>query len=747
MIFGVVATLCASVPAGEAAVPLIADRDRMLRCCRCRAYINAFSAFSDGGRKWICNLCGVSNDVPSAVLAGLDGSGKPHNVTTRPELRLGTVDYVDFPEEDAASSSARETTASSVSEKYDMPHVVFVVENTSHASLLGLRQPFLAALKQLNGLRCRVAFVGFSGRQIQFVCTPSSSSASSQPQIHVVTDLDDPFLPMPAESSFFDNPSDLLSSLEGIVDFSSTSSSSPEGACTGSALRCAELLLEATKSFHRGCGRVILLMSSAPHFGLGALLDDKTPKANFSWWSSFADRSCRSGISVDVHLCSIQSIRLPYLMCISSSTGGSIFDYYPYERRRSEQRLISSIVMGLSTPFCHDVLWKVRTSQGIVPLEYWLPYPAAPIKTDPDPLGGIPSTYTVGVLLGFDGSSIPPAAEPCIQVAVAFTPSAPIPDAPPTCRRRPRIIRVHTISMGVSSSAPTLFRSADEEAMSYMAIRRSLFAAKSGDKISPYSLSPAITSVDGLESVGITGPQSAMNDFLVRMLLSYRLKCASDPEPGQLILPESMKVLPLHLLAVAKSAVFFSGRANPGSTVDDSAHIFAYSLTSSALDRFVNMIYPRLIELSPAIDAEGKTSLNHRMLPLSSASISFLSSTAAYLLYEGRTVWILIPRTSSFAYSDEFHDAVRDAAVRILALYLPNSAAVLTAEGKCEPPVLSVVREGEVMATAFLNRLVEDRIGGTMSYAEFLVFLHRQVMERSQVSQGSVAPDMSMLHM
>lgn len=35
----------------------------LVRCARCKAYMNAFMAFVDGGRKFRCNLCGHVNQT------------------------------------------------------------------------------------------------------------------------------------------------------------------------------------------------------------------------------------------------------------------------------------------------------------------------------------------------------------------------------------------------------------------------------------------------------------------------------------------------------------------------------------------------------------------------------------------------------------------------------------------------------------------------------------------------------------
>jgi protein transport protein SEC24 len=37
----------------------------VIRCKRCRTYINPFVVWLDNGRRWKCNMCAMPNDVPS----------------------------------------------------------------------------------------------------------------------------------------------------------------------------------------------------------------------------------------------------------------------------------------------------------------------------------------------------------------------------------------------------------------------------------------------------------------------------------------------------------------------------------------------------------------------------------------------------------------------------------------------------------------------------------------------------------
>ena len=64
------------------------------RCRRCRTYINPFMMFRSGGNKFVCNMCTFPNDVPPEYFAPTDPSGVRVDREQRPELRLGTVEFM-----------------------------------------------------------------------------------------------------------------------------------------------------------------------------------------------------------------------------------------------------------------------------------------------------------------------------------------------------------------------------------------------------------------------------------------------------------------------------------------------------------------------------------------------------------------------------------------------------------------------------------------------------------------------------
>ena len=63
----------APVGSGEQPVPVLDFGDRgPPRCRRCRAYINPFMTFPNGGNKFICNMCTFPNDVPTEYFSPTD---------------------------------------------------------------------------------------------------------------------------------------------------------------------------------------------------------------------------------------------------------------------------------------------------------------------------------------------------------------------------------------------------------------------------------------------------------------------------------------------------------------------------------------------------------------------------------------------------------------------------------------------------------------------------------------------------
>lgn len=92
---GMVLQPLAAQQEGEQPVPVLDFGDvGPPRCTRCRAYINPFMQFKAGGNKFVCNMCTYPNDVPGEYFSPTDHTGVRVDRLQRPELTLGTVDFM-----------------------------------------------------------------------------------------------------------------------------------------------------------------------------------------------------------------------------------------------------------------------------------------------------------------------------------------------------------------------------------------------------------------------------------------------------------------------------------------------------------------------------------------------------------------------------------------------------------------------------------------------------------------------------
>lgn len=66
----------------------------IMRCKKCRTYINPFVGWLGNGRQWRCNVCGMVNEIPTSYMCHLDQNGVRTDKAQRPELSQASVELV-----------------------------------------------------------------------------------------------------------------------------------------------------------------------------------------------------------------------------------------------------------------------------------------------------------------------------------------------------------------------------------------------------------------------------------------------------------------------------------------------------------------------------------------------------------------------------------------------------------------------------------------------------------------------------
>jgi protein transport protein SEC24 len=272
----------------------------------------------------------------------------------------------------------------------------------------------------------------------------------------------------------------------------------------------------------------------------------------------------------------------------------------------------------------------------------------------------------------------------------------------------------------------------------------------------------------------------------IEMLHAYRRHCASNSSPGQLILPESLKLLPLYLAVAGKLAAFTvnkppsnkSGYGPGGAMAEvsvraDSRVVELATLSSIPASRLVPFMYPRMYRIdllapqhgvSLPLLADGAAedpaapppapqpahTLTHEQLlrvalpPSVYPSIEQVAQHATYLLEHRTGLYLIIGSDSD---EDTFRDLFGSGVPGPAALPPGTPLPLLDSEASMRlwsmmaairsrrPPFLPVVVVApsdtplrELVATY----MAEDRVGSARSYVDLLCHVHTAIQTKLQ---------------
>jgi protein transport protein SEC24 len=197
---GLILQPLAPLQEGEQSIPVLDfGESGPPRCRRCRAYVNPFMPFRSGGNKFVCNMCTFPNDVPPEYFSPTDPSGVRVDRQQRPELMLGTVDFM-VPKE----YWSKEPTGI---------RWLFVIDVSAEAANRGFLDGFCEGImhalyggEEADAERKRnipegakVGIVTYD-KEIHFY---NLTASLEQAQMMVMPDIEDPFVPL-SEGLFVD---------------------------------------------------------------------------------------------------------------------------------------------------------------------------------------------------------------------------------------------------------------------------------------------------------------------------------------------------------------------------------------------------------------------------------------------------------------------------------------------------------------------------------------------------------------
>ncbi|KAK9125151.1 hypothetical protein Scep_013997 [Stephania cephalantha] len=319
---GVVVHPLAESPNGEEVPVVNFGAGGIVRCRRCRTYVNPYVTFSESGRKWRCNICSLLNDVSGEYYANLDANNIRIDINQRPELTKGSVEYV-APAEYMV--------------RPPMPPLYFFLIDVS---VTAVRSGML-------------------------------ESSLTQPQMMVVSDLDDIFVPLPDD--LLVNLSESRSVVDVFLDSlpSMFQDNVNVESAFGPALKAAFMVM------NRLGGKLLIFQSTLPSLGVGRLRlrgDDsrvygtdkepalRTPEDPF--YKQMAADLTKFQIGVNVYAFSDNYTDIASLGTLAKYTGGQV-QYYPSFRGSLHgERLRHELARDLTRETAWEAVMRIRCGKG-----------------------------------------------------------------------------------------------------------------------------------------------------------------------------------------------------------------------------------------------------------------------------------------------------------------------------------------------------------------------------------------------
>nr|XP_045007839.1 protein transport protein Sec24A [Jaculus jaculus] len=664
----------------------------IVRCRSCRTYINPFVSFLDQ-RRWKCNLCYRVNDVPEEFMYNplTRVYGEPHR---RPEVQNATIEFM---------------APSEYMLRPPQPPVYLFVFDVSHNAvetgyLNSVCQSLLDNLDLLPGnTRTKIGFITFDST-IHFY---SLQEGLSQPQMLIVSDIEDVFVPMPENLLVNLNESkelvqDLLKTLPQMFMKTLETQSA-----LGPALQSAFKLMSPTG------GRMSVFQTQLPTLGVGALKPREEPNQRSSakeihltpstdFYKKLALDCSGQQVAVDLFLLSGQYSDLASLGCISRYSAGSVYYYPSYHHQHNPvqvQKLQRELQRYLTRKIGFEAVMRIRCTKGLSIHTFHGNFFVR--STDLLSLPNVSPDAGYAVQMSVE-ESLTDTQLVSFQSALLYTSS-----------KGERRIRVHTLCLPVVSTLNEVFLGADVQAIS------GLLANMAVDRSVTASLSDA---------------RDALVNAVIDSLSAYRSSVLSSQQPG-LMVPFSLRLFPLFVLALLKQKSFQTGT---NARLDE--RIFAMcQVKNQPLVHLMLTTHPSLYRVDNLSD-EGALHINDRTIPrppILQLSVEKLSRDGAFLMDAGSILMLWVGKNCSQNFLSHVlgvqnYASIPQTMTDLPELDTPESARTIAfiswlREQRPFFPILYVIRDESPMKAAFLQNMVEDRTESALSYYEFLLHIQQQV--------------------
>uniref|UniRef100_A0AAV2MI77 SEC24 homolog B, COPII coat complex component n=1 Tax=Knipowitschia caucasica TaxID=637954 RepID=A0AAV2MI77_KNICA len=666
-------------------LPVITS-NTIVRCRSCRTYINPFVTFLDQ-RRWKCNLCYRINDVPDDFMYNpvTRSYGEPHR---RPEVQNATVEFI---------------ASSDYMLRPPQPAAYLFVLDVSHNAVeSGYLKYFCDSLQEnLDSLpgdaRTRLGFLTFDST-LHFY---NLQDGLSQPQMLVVSDIDDVFIPshdnlMVNLKECKELVKELLASLPSMFAQSRETQSA-----LGPALQAAYKLMSPTG------GRVSVFQTQLPTLGAGLLQSREDPNQRAStkvvqhlgpatdFYKKLSLDCSGQQIAVDLFLLSSQYSDLSSLACMSKYSAGSIFYYPSFHHVHNPTQLHKfqgDLEHYLTRKVGFEAVMRIRCTKGLSIHTFHGNLFVR--STDLLSLANVNPDSAFAVQMSID-DSLADSSLACFQAALLYT----------SCKGKRRI-RVHTLCLPVVTQLSDVYAGADVQAITCLL---------------------ANMAIDRSVSSGLSDARDALVNAVVDLVTGYKSSVSNLQQKG-VVLPSSMSLFPLYILGLLKQK---SLRTGTSTRLDE--RVFAMcQFKTEPLPQLMRLLHPDLYRLDTVSD-QGALHLNDTIVPqppLLHLSAERITQDGAFLLDCGSVLLLWVGRACSNMFLQDVlgvsdYTSLPPSMNHIPELDTPLSERIrafldwLQENRSCYCSLL-LIKDDASAKTSFFQHLVEDSSESGPSYHDFL---------------------------
>ncbi|GFY38881.1 protein transport protein Sec24C [Trichonephila inaurata madagascariensis] len=689
----------ARIHEGEHPPPIVdPGEEGPVRCHRCRAYMSPFMQFIDAGRRFQCMLCKTTTEVPAHYFTHLDHVGQRVDKLERAELCLGSYEFVvnkDYCKEGKFPNC---------------PAFIFLIDVSYNNIRNGMVKTLCDNMKSVLAGLPREDDTGESKMRVGFITYSTSihfyniNSSLAQPQMLVVSDVNDMFMPL--LDGFLVNPLESAHVIDSLMEqipamFADTKETE---VVLGPAIQAG---LEALKAAECA-GKLFVFHSTLPIAEAPGKLknrDDRKLLATdkektilspqIPFYNNIGQECVKAGCAVDLFLFNNAYIDIATLGQVCRLTGGQLYKYTYFQSDLDGEQFIEDLRRNVEKPIAFDAVLRVRTSTGIRPTEFIGSFFMS--NTTDVELAAVNCDTSLSIEIKYDDKLTEDDAV-CIQCAILYT----------SCSGQRRL-RVHNLALNACTQMAELFRNCELDSILNFFLK------------------------EGVKKVTEETPKQ-IKEYLIsrsaQILACYRKNCAQASSAGQLILPECMKLLPLYINCLIKCDALSGGQEI---STDCRSFIMLTALNMDVSSSAV-YLYPRLL---PLHDFKPKT--EYFELPTAiRCSLERLKDNGVYLIENGLNMFLWIGMNVDSEWIQSVFGVPTTARIDVDKTHLLELNTLFSKtvrdiinhiqSERQRNMKLYIVRQGDKLELLFRQLLVEDRTTeGSTSYVDFLCHLHKEI--------------------